>query len=127
MRKDKVKYLDELFQELITSSDKTIWEYIREIKYSRLKEVLVRMEYLTTLLKRKLDKDITKWDEPEKREILPIPIIRNEIADKDLKTVQEIHEYLNLSEVTIRKHIRQGKIKAIKVGNKYRIPLSQFK
>ena len=85
------------------------------------------MEYLTTLLKRKLDKDITKWDEPEKREILPIPIIRNEIADKDLKTVQEIHEYLNLSEVTIRKHIRQGKIKAIKVGNKYRIPLSQFK
>ena len=37
MRKDKVKYLDELFQELITSSDKTIWEYIREIQVFQTK------------------------------------------------------------------------------------------
>jgi excisionase family DNA binding protein len=47
--------------------------------------------------------------------------------EEELKTVQWVADDLKLSEVTIYKYIKQGKIHAIKVGDKYRVPVSQFK
>lgn len=39
----------------------------------------------------------------------------------ELLTINEVAKMLNLHEITIRRHIKQGKLKAFKVGRKVRI------
>ncbi len=41
-----------------------------------------------------------------------------------LYTASEVSEYLKVSEITVRRFIKAGKLKTKKVGNQYRIPES---
>ena len=41
-----------------------------------------------------------------------------------LYSTAEVSEYLKVSEITIRRFIKAGKLKTKKVGNQYRIPES---
>jgi len=38
-----------------------------------------------------------------------------------LLTVKEVAEYLNVHELTVRRHLESGKLKGYKVGNRWRI------
>lgn len=44
------------------------------------------------------------------------------MEDIEFFTVEEVCEILNLSNQTIRKLIKEGKIKAVKLGRVYRVP-----
>ena len=39
----------------------------------------------------------------------------------ELLTINEVAKMLNLHEITVRRHIKQGKLKAVKVGRQIRI------
>ncbi len=48
------------------------------------------------------------------------------IEKDELLTTKETTGYLKISRATFFKYIRQGKIKAIKVGNSWRVPKSEL-
>lgn len=54
-------------------------------------------------------------------------IILNKEDKGSLKmlTIKDVSKALNVSEISIRRYIEQGKIKAVKIGNVWRISLEE--
>jgi excisionase family DNA binding protein len=48
------------------------------------------------------------------------------MTEKPLLTTQDIAELLEMHITTIRRYIREGKIKAIRIGREYRIRREDF-
>ena len=117
--------LEMAFKALNNASDREIYEYSKNIPPIKLQELLNKL----TVLRKRLQKDMNTWGPIEKMgKVESLPAIHNEnVVEEELKTVEWVADYLKLSDVTIYKHIKKGKIHAIKVGNKYRVPISQFK
>jgi len=43
------------------------------------------------------------------------------MENKKLLTVKEVAEYLNISELTVKRHLYSGKLKGYKAGRQWRI------
>src|SRR5271157_1602675 len=100
--------LEMAFTTLCKASDREIYEYSRNIPPLQLEELLNKL----TVLRKRLQKDINTWGPIEKTgKEEPLAIENNEnVNEEDLKTVEYIADYLKLSDVTIYKHIKKGKI-----------------
>ena len=116
--------------DILKMNNGEFYDYVRTLTNRELIELSAQVNslkiYLDTYIKHDLGLEPEKVT-PEKpdSDIKNIPAVPN-IQDDPLKTVAEVSEYLHLSEVTIYKHIKQGKIISIKIGDKHRIALSQF-
>ncbi len=46
---------------------------------------------------------------------------------EELLTVEEVAEHLKISKATVRRHIKEGKLKAVKIGRVVRISAGEIK
>ena len=101
------------FTTLYKATEQEIYTISKDIPPEQLNAIMNKL----TVLRKRLQKTVDTWS------IRPPESVVNEVY----KTPQELKEIIGSSVVTIYKKLNSGEIKSIRIGNKHKIPMSQFK